>query len=583
VASDISDTEAPATHSYLPQVLLATTVVAVLPSAVVWALRARGIVDSYILSAAVGVVLSLLGSHLGRAFWQKRPGSRNLLFNELMIWGYMRRRYIERRLSSARSVLGALNNAQSGISGGLSAEHQAKLLEQFARALDARDPKTYGHSRRVARYSWMIAKRMNLGREQVARIRTAAAIHDIGKIDTPDEILNKAGSLTDEEYATMKLHAADGARMSLALHDELLTSFVRHHHERLDASGYPDGLSGTEIPIGSKIIAVADTFDALTANRSYRNARTHQQALAVLNEEAGTRLDAGAVRAFCAHYNGRRGLTVWGWLSSLPERAFEQLSSAAAGVGTAAKAMAVAALAGGFATTTATFAKPPEHVRSQPAGEVRLARDTTSTLGSSAAAAATTATGAGLGSSAARLAGHSTSATAGASLSTAPGQVPGAADAASAAAGQGSPSNGTGSDSPGSSTTGSGNEAPRAAEEHHGKTGTPAPSSNTEHGQSGGGSSGPVRGTVENVTGVVGHVGGKVEEVAKGTVEEVKGKAGEVKGKVEEVTKTTVEQTKGKVEEVKGKVEEVAKSKIEETKGKVEETVNKLKKVLPLP
>jgi HD-GYP domain-containing protein (c-di-GMP phosphodiesterase class II) len=159
----------------------------------VWFVRGSGLITAYVLVALVGVAMSLLGSTLGRVYWQRRPGSRNLLFSELMVWGYVHRRYTERRLNSARAVLGALSNAHSTMDNGLSPERQAKLLEGFARALDARDPTTYGHSRRVARYSWMIATRMSLTREEVARIRTAAAIHDIGKIQTPDSVLNKRG------------------------------------------------------------------------------------------------------------------------------------------------------------------------------------------------------------------------------------------------------------------------------------------------------------------------------------------------------------------------------------------------------
>jgi putative nucleotidyltransferase with HDIG domain len=567
-AADISATESSIRRSYLPQVILATTVVAVLPAVAVWSVRASGLITSYVLVALLGVALSLIGSYLGRVVWQKRPGSRNLLFSELMVWGYLHRRYTERRLNSARAVLGALSHAQDGMADGLSAERQARLLEQFARALDARDPRTYGHSRRVARYSWMMATRMSLTREQVARIRTAAAIHDIGKIKTPDSVLNKQGALSDEEYGVMKEHAADGALMAVALHDDELTSIVRHHHERLDGTGYPDRLAGEEIPIGSRIIAVADTFDALTANRPYRRAKTHEQALEVLKKEAGSQLDPVAVRVFCAHYAGRRGATLWGWLTSLPERAFEQLSAVASGVGATAKTIAVAALAGTLATSSATLARPAHMGGASSAAPVAVV----TRLGTRAGDGAT-----GALRSAESQGGRSAEAPGGgvakAGAQTAPGESTtnpsGAAPQEQGASGTSVMAPSGGGAKPGE-VPASGSAPPVSPRSGGGANSPPSA-------PSGGGQSGGAGGTVEKVTG---KLGGTVEGV-KGKVEETKGKVEEVvKGKVEEV-KGKVEETKGKVEETKGKVEEVVKGKVEETKGKVEETVGKLKKLLP--
>ncbi len=572
----LSASEDPPKSSYLPQVILATSIVALLPAVVIWSMRASGLLSSYLLVALLGVAMSLLGSTLGRAYWQRRPGSRNLLFSELMIWGYIHRRYTERRLNSARAVLGALSNAQNAMENGLSPERQAKLLEGFARALDARDPTTYGHSRRVARYSWMIATRMNLTREQVARIRTAAAIHDIGKIDTPDGVLNKRGPLTDEEYEVMKRHAANGALMAVALHDPDLTATVRHHHERLDGTGYPDGLAGEEIPIGSRIIAVADTFDALSANRPYRRAKTHQEALEVLKSEAGKQLDPAAVRAFCAHYSGRRGMTLWGWVTSLPARAFEQMSAVASGVGATAKTLAVAALAGSLASSSATLALP---VHTKAAAPARV-----STLSAPARATSQPSKGPTLrgGSKTVRAAAPATvvgsssrplTATTPAAAAAAGSPVPASASGAAAPA-LPQPGGEAGS-APSAETPAPPKSRPVTSKPVSGGSETPTAPKGSE--KSGGGSESTVekaKGKVEQVKGKVEEVKGKVEEVAKGKVEEVKAKVEEVKGKVEEVAK-------GKVEEVKGKVEEV-KSKVEETKGKVEETTGKLKKITGL-
>jgi HD-GYP domain-containing protein (c-di-GMP phosphodiesterase class II) len=252
---------------YLLPVAAATALVVVCPVLIVWWLRATGNVASPVAGVVLGMALSLSASVLGCAYWARRTDSKDVLFSELMIWGFLRRWRSERSLASARELLGPMNQAQRRGRGGLSLKRQAGLLKRLAAGLDAREPSAHGHSHRVARHAWMIARRMGLPREEVARIRTAAAVHDVGKIDTPMAILTKPGPLTDEEYDVIKRHPADGARMAGVLHDPELTAMVLHHHERIDGTGYPSGLSGEEIPLGARIIAVADTFDAITSAR----------------------------------------------------------------------------------------------------------------------------------------------------------------------------------------------------------------------------------------------------------------------------------------------------------------------------
>jgi hypothetical protein len=149
---------------------------------------------------------------------------------------------------------------------------------------------------------------MRLSGADVAQIRTAALVHDVGKVYTPADILHKQGPLDEEEFAIVKRHAADGADMLAPVRDPELAAIVRHHHERADGSGYPDGLKGPEIPLGASIIAVADTFDAITSHRPYRRARSQREALAVLEAERGRLLDAGAVDAFLRSYSPRRSI-----------------------------------------------------------------------------------------------------------------------------------------------------------------------------------------------------------------------------------------------------------------------------------
>jgi hypothetical protein len=355
----------PTTKQWL-QVVTATLLVAGCPIAVVWWLRASGTVSSAALAVALGMGLSLGASHVGRAVWESRPGSEDLLFSELMIWGFLHRRRTQQRLARAFDVLGAPGEPERRVFDGLSTRGQAKLLRQLVTRMETRDPYLHGHSRRVARHSWMIARRMGLPREEVARIRTAAAIHDVGKINTPKAILHKPGALTDEEYDVIKRHPGDGAEMVEALGDAALTAMVRDHHERLDGSGYPHGLGGAEISLGARIIAVADTFDAITSARPYRCASPHKKAMDILKDEAGTRLDPAVVRAFNGHYAGRGPLALWSFVAGIPERALTWLSGSATGVAAAAKVAAIAALLGGAAVTTSTLGLPD--ARSHPVG-----------------------------------------------------------------------------------------------------------------------------------------------------------------------------------------------------------------------
>jgi putative nucleotidyltransferase with HDIG domain len=300
----------------LPRVLVATFVVVACPPAAVLALGSTGAVASPIALSLIAVPLSVVISWLGAAAWKRRAASGDLVFGDLMLWGWLRRCRFERLLSHTAALVGSNGDVPS-----LSRERRARLLERLSRALEARDPRTHGHSHRVARHATAVAKRMSLPRAEVARIRTAAVLHDVGKIDTPREIIDKAGPLSAAEYEVVKRHAPVGARMVGALGDARLTAFIRSHHERLDGAGYPDGLSGGEIPLGARIIAVADTFDAVTSARPYRRAMAHREALALLAAEAGTQLDPEVVRGFRRYYSGFRPVALWAAFLALPRQA----------------------------------------------------------------------------------------------------------------------------------------------------------------------------------------------------------------------------------------------------------------------
>jgi putative nucleotidyltransferase with HDIG domain len=171
-------------------------------------------------------------------------------------------------------------------------------VEALAEAIEKRDPYTGGHIKRVYTYSLAIGRQMGLSQEDLERLKLAAMLHDVGKIGVDDRILRKGGPLTEEEFAKMKRHPEIGVEIIdriEELHD--LQAIIRAHQERMDGSGYPEGKAGAEIPLGARIIAVADTFDAITTNRPYCKARPQESALEELRRCAGKEFDPEVVGA----------------------------------------------------------------------------------------------------------------------------------------------------------------------------------------------------------------------------------------------------------------------------------------------
>lgn len=169
----------------------------------------------------------------------------------------------------------------------------------LANALEAKDSYTRGHSERVSRWSRRLAVALDLEPRAVEVVSQAGLLHDLGKIGVPEHVLRKAGPLDATEWALMKRHPLIGADIVAPL--EFFAGgalVIRHHHERVDGSGYPDGLSDERIPLGARIVAVADVYDALTSNRAYRRALTPTAALAHLASEAGRTLDEDLVATF---------------------------------------------------------------------------------------------------------------------------------------------------------------------------------------------------------------------------------------------------------------------------------------------
>ncbi len=174
-----------------------------------------------------------------------------------------------------------------------------QALIALADTIDARDPSTYQHSQRVASYSEMIARQMGVPYDQLDLIITSARLHDLGKIGMDNPMLYKPGPLSEEEREEFQRHAAIGE--SLLGHFPAFGAgrdLVRHHHEHLDGSGYPDGKRGKEIPLGARILAVADAYDAMTSDRPYRSAMSRETAIARLKAASGTQFDPQLVEAF---------------------------------------------------------------------------------------------------------------------------------------------------------------------------------------------------------------------------------------------------------------------------------------------
>jgi putative nucleotidyltransferase with HDIG domain len=190
-------------------------------------------------------------------------------------------------------------------------ENLFSTLYAFVETIEARDPYTKQHSANVSAYAMSIAKAYGCSQDEIAKLNISGNLHDIGKIGIPDNILLKPGRLTDEEYKIIKKHPVIGS--NIIGHFGMWTeeqSIIRHHHERFDGKGYPDGLKGEEIPLLSRILSVADVYDALTTDRSYRIKMPEHVAVKIIKENAGSQFDPNVVSIFLdLHDTGRLNIS----------------------------------------------------------------------------------------------------------------------------------------------------------------------------------------------------------------------------------------------------------------------------------
>ncbi|MGH2837294.1 MAG: HD-GYP domain-containing protein [Thermoleophilaceae bacterium] len=284
---------------YLPQALAATLLVVGAPVVAIVAWIALAAVDpAFLLALVVGGLMTLFAFAAGATLWKRRPESADIAFGELMIWGWLQRKRADDKLHEGADLLGLDRTGQPTKASRITPERQLEVLHQLTEALESKDPYTHGHSQRVERHSYRTAVQMGLPASAIEELRTAAALHDVGKIRIPTRILRKPGELTIEERAIVEEHVVVGSWMVSNVSSADVVSAVRHHHERWDGRGYPDGLAGTDIPLYARMIAVADAYDAITSTRPYRVSSGREHAVAVLEKEAGGQFDPMIVTAF---------------------------------------------------------------------------------------------------------------------------------------------------------------------------------------------------------------------------------------------------------------------------------------------
>ena len=278
-------------RNYLAQSIVATTLMMAVPLAVVWVCSEVLYFElpapaALFVSLASGILISLIATQV----WDRRSRGAEVSFSELMIWSWYRVQKAERRLERG------LREAETADT----YEKHLEILYELSGALESKDPYTRGHSKRVERYSFLIAGELGMTVEDVFTLKMSAALHDVGKIEIPNKVLHKPGRLTDEEWAQVKEHPVIGSEMVAVIGDREIVETVRHHHERWDGRGYPDGIAGTDIPLFARIIAVADSYDAIRSNRSYRPGAGRDEAVSIIGAESGHQYDPEVVDAFMA-------------------------------------------------------------------------------------------------------------------------------------------------------------------------------------------------------------------------------------------------------------------------------------------
>ena len=290
--------QAPVRQSLLTSAF-ATAAVAIVPTFAAFATLVFGQPHPRpFLAVLLSIVLTAGSIVVGSAIWATQPESAGFSFGDLMLWSWVRREAAERALIENTAILGFDRFGRFLGNSTASQEEQMRAVREIAAALDAKSSYTLGHSKRVEKHARKVAEVMGLSDEQIADLATAAALHDIGNIQIPDGVLRKTGELTIEERGAIEAHVLLGARMVLKAGNEDVVDGIRHHHERWDGAGYPDGEQGEEIPLFARIIGIAEAYDAMTSTRPYRQGFSREHAIQVLRSESSSQFDADIVEMF---------------------------------------------------------------------------------------------------------------------------------------------------------------------------------------------------------------------------------------------------------------------------------------------
>lgn len=349
---------------YLRYAIAATAAVVVVPLVIVAAVTFSVRTGAPVIAALlIGAALSVIAAVVGSRLWKRRPESMDLCFGELMLWSFLRRRRAEEKLEDGAEVLGLDGGGRPLRRTQLSREQRLKILRDLAHALETKDPYTHGHSTRVEELAAKTAAVMQLSEDEIEELRTAASLHDVGKIRIPTRILRKPDHLSIDEQLIVQDHSAVGAWMVAGVSNGNIVTSVRHHHERWDGHGYPDGLSGRDIPLFARIIAVVDAYDAMTSTRPYRPSMNRHEALAELERQAGRQFDPAIVEAFLATAPRRVALPAALGLG-LVERLMRKTAAWGTRLGTGSVASGVASvgaasvLIGSLLSPPAAFTEP---------------------------------------------------------------------------------------------------------------------------------------------------------------------------------------------------------------------------------
>jgi len=356
---------------------------------------------------------------------------------------------VARRAASTRGLERRLEEARLH---GLSDEpvEAAERIVGLAASMSAHDRRTRGHTERVRALTDMVADELRLPEVDRDRLRWSALLHDIGKLAVHENILNKEGPLTDDEWQAIRQHPIEGARLTAPLSSWLgeWASTIAEHHERYDGGGYPYGLAGDAISLGGRIVAVADTYDVMTSARSYKTATSPEMARTELARCAGTQFDPVIVRAFLAVPIRRlRGLLPLSWLGSLPFR-----DSVLAGIGRATAGLVVAGSVIGMTALEASSGGVSLAATARAQGN---RADSNTNVGTIGGTLARLATGAGVTGRIASTGGDSNSDNGVGPPGSLPGSVPGDTGFTGSSGG-GKNGSGPANDQSGSTTTSSG-------------------------------------------------------------------------------------------------------------------------------